>query len=360
VSKVVADIRKGKLAPVYVLYGTELAPVREVLQALREVVLVGGLEAFNHERFEGRRIDAVAPVLEACAQLPMMAERRLVELSDPDQIDKGKDEKDRRAMTALADYIAAPSPTTVLVVIGGVDGRSKLVSRAKKTGVTLRCDPLKRDNDATAYLQGLARARGLTLASDAAHALVAAVGLGQSGLDTAFELAQLHAGDGCDVTLADVEGVVAQTREAVIFNLTDAVGIGDLANALTILDELFRQSSTPPIGQANMVLAMLSRQIRLIMTAKVAKGSIEQAAGVPPFVARKLAAQARRFDEDRLRAAHRGLVWLDRGLKGGSATVVRSPQLALQRWIMEVCGGVPGAAGLAAGRGAAGAGSRGR
>ena len=52
--------------------------------AVRAAVLVPGMEAFNHERFAGRELDSLTPVLEACGQLPMMAERRLVELSDPE------------------------------------------------------------------------------------------------------------------------------------------------------------------------------------------------------------------------------------------------------------------------------------
>jgi DNA polymerase III delta subunit len=136
--------------------------------------------------------------------------------------------------------------------------------------------------------------------------------------------------------------VVSHTREQVIFELTDAVGMGDRDRALSVLDGIFQESALAEIGQANMVLAMLTRQIRLVFTATVTKGGLEDAAGVPPFVARKLRAQAQRFDEGRLRTAYAGLARLDSDLKGGSAVAGRSPRLALERWILDVCGGVPG------------------
>lgn len=343
--KILADIEAGKLAPIYVLYGDERVPIRQVIDALRAHVLAPGTEAFNHERFEGRELEGVGRVLEACAQLPMLGSHRLVELSDPDQIGKGrgKEGATKAALDGLAAYAAEPCASTVLVVTGsGVDGRSRLTKAAAKTGVARKFEAIKRDGDASAFLAELARDRGIDVDRDAAHAIVSAVGTKQAALIDALDRASLHAGASQPVTLADVEAVVTHTRETVIFELTDAVGRGDRERALGLLRHLFEESSSSEIGQANMVLAMLIRQVRLIFTASVAGDRVAEAAGVPPFVARKLTSQARRFDEPKLRAAYAGLARLDRDLKGGSAVVVRAPRLALERWILDVCGGVPG------------------
>jgi DNA polymerase-3 subunit delta len=338
------------VAPVYLLYGSEPGPVRSCIDALRKQVLEPGMEAFNHERFAGRELDAMGPVLDACAQLPVMAARRLVELDDPEAIGKGRADSDavKAQFDALVEYVGAPNPSTVLVLISsGIDGRSRLVSAVKKTGVVHKFEALKRDRDAVEFVREQARAQRMRIDPMAAQALVEAVGTGQSELLTALERARLHAGKDAPITSADVAAVAGHSREAVIFELTDAVGLGQRDVALEVLARMFTESSIPEVGQANAVLAMLIRQIRLVFVARAAGGDptrIGQRAGVPPFVAKKLAGQARGFDEPRLRRAYAGLARLDRDLKGGSYATVRAPYAALQRWILDVCEALPGTA----------------
>lgn len=334
--------------PVVLLYGSEPAPMSARLRELRAAVLAPGLEAFNHERFAGRELESMSPVLEACGQLPLMAERRLVELSDPEAVGKGRGAAAGKALDFLVEYVKAPNPSTVLVLSSsGIDGRSRLVTAAKKSGVVEKFEPMKRDEDAVAFVLEQAARSDTRIDRAVAHALVQLVGTGPSDLVHALERASLHAGAGQPVAQADLDAVVSHTREAVIFELTDAVGSGDGPRALAVLAHLFHESSQPEIGQANAVLSMLIRQLRLVFAARMAGArgaSVEEVTGVPPFVARKLAGQARRFDEGRLRRAYAALCRFDRDLKGGAHSVVKAPYLALQRWILDVCGALPGVA----------------
>ena len=338
---ILAALAKGAPSPVYLLYGSESGPIRQTVQAIRKAVLESGMEAFNHERWNGRELEGIGPVLDACAQLPVMAKLRLVELAEPDLVGKGRAEVAKASADALVEYLKAPNPTTVLVLTSsGLDGRSRFVTAAKKTGVVHKFEPLRRDSDAVDFLLDHARASGLAIERRAAQTLVELVGCGQSELIHALDRASLYAGAGRPVTHEDVEAVTSHTREAVVFELTDAVGMAQRDRALQVLAQIFHETTAGEVGQANQVMAMLIRQLRLIFVARAAganPAAIEQAAGVPSFVARKLADQARRFDERRLRRAYAGLARLDRDLKGGSYAVARGPYMALQRWILDVC-----------------------
>lgn len=338
-------LAEGTIVPVYLFYGNEPGPVKESLAALRKAVLEPGMESFNHERFAGRELEGMGPVIGSCSQLPVMTTRRLVELHDPEMVGKGRGDAAKASQSALVDYLRDPCPSTVLAIVSaGIDGRSKLVSTTKKVGFVAKYEAIKRDRDAVDFVAQVAQDQGVEIDRSALEQLVLRVGTGQSALLAALDRASLHAGQGAPVRAENVVAVCGHTRDAVIFDLTDAVGLGKRDEALSVLAHLFTESSAGEIGQANQALSMLIRQLRLVFTAKAAGGNpgrIGQVAGVPPFVAKKLAAQARGFDESRLRRAYAGLARLDKDLKGGAFSVTKSPYLALQRWILDVCEALP-------------------
>jgi DNA polymerase-3 subunit delta len=342
-----ADIKAGKLAPVYVLYGSELGPMRAVVEALREQLLDGGLAAFNHERFVGRELEGPGKVLEACMQVPMMASHRLVELDEPEAIGKGRGAANPKLLDPLIEYIGAPSPSTVLVITStGIDARSRIVTAAKKRGVIEKFEGLRRADDAIAWVREHARELGIPLDAAGAEELVERCGNSPSALAVALEQASIYAGKDAKVGAAEVAAVVTDAREAVVFDLTDAVGMGKHEKALAVLRRMFAQGEGG-MAEAGPLLAMLARQLRLLLVAHGAglrASDFERAAGVPPFVARKLLDQARRFSEERLRRAFAALVRLDGDLKGGSFVVSKAAELGMERWILEACNALPGVA----------------
>lgn len=350
--------KNGQLAPVYLLWGEDSAAVKAVVDGVREAVLrpggvSTGMEAFNHERFDAPYVLAAAEVLNACGQVPMMADRRLVELSNPEDFGKHKraeeldgevkalESKRDDAIGALIEYFDDPNPTTVLIITSaGINGTSKLVKAAKKAkGVVERKLAPASEQEAADELLDEAQRRQLPLTRGGAQALVAAVGTSLADLVPALERAVAFA-EGASVEREHVEAVVATTREANVFDLTDAVGRGDHVRALEILAHMFRTAEKDP-GQAMRLLGMLTWQMRRLCTVAFARDPA-RALNIKPFAVRKLQQQASRFDDRRLRAAYAGLARLDSDLKGGSKLAYESPYVALQRWILDTCGALPG------------------
>lgn len=348
----------GQPAPVYLLWGEDQAALKGALEALRGAILrpdgvSTGMEAFNHEQFDAPYLRAAAEVLNACEQVPMMAPRRLVELASPEDFGRHKRDEDLdgeakpleskrdAAIEALIAYFDAPNPSTVLILTStGLSGTAKLVKAAKKAKhvVERRFSPPD-DKDAASELLAEANRRGLALSPAAAQALVAAVGTMLSELLPALERAVAFA-DGARVERAHVEAVVAATREANVFDLTDAIGRGDPVQALEILARMFSTGEKDP-GQAMRLLGMLLWQTRRLCTVRFARdpGSALNLRGYP---LQKLQQQAASYDERRLRAAYAGLARLDSDLKGGSKLAYESPYMALQRWILDTCEALPG------------------
>lgn len=341
------------LPAVVLLWGDDRGGVVAKVQELRKAVLeqAPGMEAFNHERFDGPYTKTLTEVLTACGQLPIAAPRRLVELESPEAFAKhvggaaaGNTTPDK-ALEGLVAYAQSPNPSTILLLSStGIKSTSKLIKGLGKSGnaAVLRFETPK-DRDAMGVVLETAQSLGFRVDRQAATALVQAVGGARAEIRSALERAHAYA-DGGPITREAVAAVVTDQREADVFALTDAVGQGNYELALSILAKLFAHGERD-VGTGQRVFSLLVRQIRSISVARFAPPSeIGARLGVPAFIAKKYAAQAKRFDEERLARAYAALSRLDAEFKGGepgSKLASQSPYLVLQRFVLDVCGAMP-------------------
>lgn len=324
--EVMGELREGRLRPIYFLAGEERLLVDRVLRAVRKVALAGGLEEFNHDMLSPAA--GTAAVLQAVRTVPMMGERRLVEVREAEGFRAQELER-------LIPYVEAPLDSAVLLFVAGgkVDTRFKFFRALDGQGFLLRFDGIK-GALLRRFLESEARRQGATLAPRVSDLLVDLVGNDLLALAGAVEKLTLFVGEGGTVRAEHVEEVVTRTRQAVIFELTDAAGAGDAASAMGSLQSLL-QGGEPEVR----ILFMIARQVRMIWLARAAldegasPGSLPGVLGVPPFVARKVADQARRFTRERIERVHGELYRTDRLLK--SARLSRP--LILERLVLGLC-----------------------
>jgi len=291
--------------PVYVIASEHPVLVDRMVGSIRDAAVDPGWRAFNYDVIEGK--PTAARILAAAQTLPMMAPRRMVLVRDlaPMVADE---------MAALVPYFDSPSPTTVLVALTSkLDKRIKLYATAQKKGYL---HVLEAPRHPAPWIRDEAKARGVKMNGDAVERLAEAVGNDLSRLALVIEQLSVYAG-GKAVTADDVEDLVADTRERSVFELTDAIGAGDVAGALAAVGSLCDQRQSA-LG----VIAMLARFVRQVgqlhagRAAGLGKGELAQACGVPPFVVDKLATQARRLGPAAVARAQRILHDADRALKG--------------------------------------------
>ena len=127
--RALADLREGKLAPVYLVAGEERHLALDVVRAVRDVALAGATPGLNEEQMVAGEVTARA-VLSAARTLPMFAKRRLVVLRSLERWDAhGEKKANSEALDQLADYLDDPSPSTVLLLVAGkLDKRRRPVS----------------------------------------------------------------------------------------------------------------------------------------------------------------------------------------------------------------------------------------
>lgn len=128
--KILADVRAGKFAPVYLLMGEEGYFIDALTDALAESVVPEDQRDFNQILVYGQDVN-VDSLANALRQFPMMAERQLVIVKELQSLRDWKS-----ALDKLAPYIAQPTPTTVFVVAGKVEKYkpSAALTKALKKG----------------------------------------------------------------------------------------------------------------------------------------------------------------------------------------------------------------------------------
>jgi DNA polymerase-3 subunit delta len=293
------------LAPVYVLHSEHPLLVERALAAIRDEAVPAAARAFNYDVVDGKPTGA--QIVALAQTLPMMAARRLVYVRDLAQVAAGDAD-------ALVAYFAKPNPTTVVAAVTSkLDKRQKLFATANKLGYL---HVLEAPRQLAPWVRAEAAARGVKMEPAAMQRLVDAVGDDLSRLALAIDQLGVYA-EGRAVAPADVDELVAETRERSVFELTDAIGAADRARSLTAVDALCDQRESA-VG----VVVMLARHVRqlamvhALRDAGVSRGEWASKIGVPPFVIDKLIQQARAYSPAALARATRRLAEADRALKG--------------------------------------------
>jgi len=173
---------------------------------------------------------------------PMMADQRLVVVRGLEQW-----RKNAKVWDVLYGYLKQPNPTTMLVLVHGVDEKADpAIAKAARHVDLSRPSPTER----AAWLARRARKLGTTITNDAlAHLLVTVA----DDLGTAArELEKLAVSADDAITLAHVQDLVGIRHGETIHDWADAVILRDVPRATQLVDVVLTQS-----GNTGVRLVML-------------------------------------------------------------------------------------------------------
>jgi len=347
-----AEIEKGQIRPVYLVYGGEPFLIDEVHRALKGAVVRPESADFNYHVLEPGP-DQVTQALTLAQTQPFFAERRLVVVKECPAVvprRKGAAEKEppegaegpadsgeppaSGADAALLSYLKAPAPSTVLLFLAGaVDARRKVTRALAAAGAVVECQPLKPE-DAVMWVQQRAQSRGKRLGTQAANLLVERIGPDLSLLDSELEKLVLYVGEAREIPARAVEAMVSNLAETEIWRLADAVLRRDRTRAMVLLDRLLAQVDHP----LQLLVAVTNRFRQLLLVKALSTEGLSQRDGAArahmhPYAYAKMAEQARAVPrEDIVRALER-LLDADVAMKSGF-----DPRLTLETVIVELMG----------------------
>jgi len=262
--------------------------------------------------------------------------------------------------------------TTLILVTGPEEGTGRrsappvaaaLRKAVKELGRVHSCEA-PREWAVPKWLVDEARALGKRLTPALAAQFVTRAGHEMGRLRMELEKLATYMGERTDITAADIAAVVSAVPEHTIFELVDAIGSKQPAKAMRMVAVLLPGGATGApgdrAGAALSALGMIARQLRLLWQARVLldrRLPLDRPSAVPAdvaamlpqehnilqtlkaygFLAKRYAAQARRFSSEELSNALERVAEAEMSLKGQLQEASGDEQLALELMIADLC-----------------------
>ncbi|HEY9152712.1 MAG TPA: DNA polymerase III subunit delta [Anaerolineales bacterium] len=268
----------------------------------------------------------------AVNSMPFLASQRLVLLANPSARYNKADTRKK-----FLEFIEKIPDSTRLVMYEIIEPRDAekhwLNKWAEKSKLAqTQAFMLPRLKDMSGWILNEIKRQGGQMDSTAAAKLVEMVGADTR--QAAQEISKLlaYVNWARPIKVADVEAVSIVTAEPDIFAMVDALASGNGKSAQKLLHRLLEGED------AFSVWGMVVRQFRLILQAREvldAQGGVNEvtsALGVHPFVAEKVAGQAKRFSLNSLEKIYHKLLEIDEAAKRSQVAL----DLAMETLVVEL------------------------
>jgi DNA polymerase-3 subunit delta len=318
------QLAQGRIAPLYLLFGAEDYLRDACARRIADAALAGAsLREFNEMSFSLATTD-VQQAIAAAEQLPMMAARRVVRVTD-----FGKLREDDEV--ALLRYTTRPSEASVVIFVADdFDKRRKLSKSLMEACVSVEFAAMS-DAEARAwarnYLQGLkTEADERTLGE-----IIGLTGTGARRLKLELDKLSTAALPKRQITMRHVDALVGRSREMSNFELTDQLTARNRKRALETVRRLLDDGVEPL-----MLIGLLSSSYHKLALAKslMSQGApTNEVRNLAPYNMRdEFLALARRTDARALARHISRIAAADLAIKTSQAT----PRLQLELLVCEL------------------------
>jgi len=301
------------LAPLYLIAGTDQAKIDATRTRLRARAEGDGgaaaLEVF--EPSEGRGMPDHEALLAAIPALSLTETRRYL-LAD------GVERWREKQLAAVVAALAELPPDLTVVLIARAKAPAKLTKAVKAGGGEVHEFEAPKARDMPRILAGEAKRLGFALDPAAARLLVDRMGAGPVRLRNEVERLALWAGEGGQVSAGDLEAMIADTSEAAVWSLSDALIERDAAKATAIAERLIAQGE----NVTGLIYGLASRlRSACAAAAQLEEGvpskQVESSLKMHPYAAKQLVARLGRTSLEQLREATAALADLEVWCRGG-------------------------------------------
>ena len=300
------------MKPLYLIAGTDAAKIDATRARLRaRAEREGGaasLEVF--ELSEGRGMPDHEALLMAIPAMSLMDSRRYL------LVDGAERWRDKQ-LDPVAAAVAELPPDLTLVLIARAKAPPKLLKAVKAAKGEVHEFEAPKARDMPRVLVADAQGHGFRLDPAAARVLVDRMGANPLRLRNELERLALWAGEGGAVSADDLDAMIADTSEAAVWSLSDALLEGDAATALRIGEQLISQGE----NITGLIYGLASRLRQACAAAArleegVPPAQVESSLKMHPYAAKQLVRRLNNANLADLRLATEALAELELWCRG--------------------------------------------
>lgn len=224
-NSIMSQLKAGKYAPVYYLYGDEHYFIDEVSNYIEHHVLNDGEKGFNQTVLYGKDSD-VRTIVSNARRFPMMA---------PYQVIIVKEAQTLKELDEFEAYFEKPVPSTILVICNKsskLDKRTKFYKALAKH-VIFESKKLY-DNQLPPFIEAYLKSKGFKISARAVQLIADSLGADLGKICNELDKLIINKHDEKEITDTDVELKIGISREFNIFELIGAVALKNSARAFHI------------------------------------------------------------------------------------------------------------------------------
>jgi len=313
----------------YIFHGEETFLLHHYLGQLKKLLIDELTESFNFHRLTNESFD-LQMFADAVENLPMMAERTMVQVDDIDLFKMN--ETDRNRMGEILDDI--PDYCTVVFTYETAswnpDKRFKRLWDPIAENAAIVEFAKQEQRDLIAWITRHFLANQKRISSNLCIYLIELTGGTMTALNGEINKICAYSGSE-EICRADIDAVVEPVLDAVVYQMTDFLGQKQYAKALEKLHQLLKMQQEPLA-----ILGAIGSHLRKISTARVLVDNGRQVSelmslypGLKNYPAGKIMDSARRFSPDFCKRAAELVLETDYRIKTSFDTPERLLELLL-------------------------------
>ncbi len=301
-SQLKAHIKAKNLGRLYIFHGEETFLLRHYLEQMKKQRIDELTESFNYHRLTSETFD-LQSFADGVENLPMMAETTMVQVEDVDifKLHEGDREKIGQILADIPEYC------TVVFVYETVqwkpDKRLKKLWDPISENANIVEFAKQEQRDLIPWITRHFAARQKQISNDLCGYLIEITGGTMTALSG--EIAKICAYSGTDeIKKSDIDAVTEPVLDAVVFQMTDLLGVGKYYDALEKLNALLKLQQEPIA-----ILGAVGTQYRRMAVARTLIDNGKNASelmklcGMFEFAARKTMEAARRHPPEFFKTA---------------------------------------------------------
>ena len=334
------------------IYGNQQLLVEETTNSLIDQRLEGREHEWSLERFNAQEMlkpsgdsakNSVDDFLISCETLPMLSDRKVIQLDNFELIKKAVKKNDSssasRLFEAVENIINNPPDSLWFIftspVMRELDLSKPLFRNIKQSG---RIQKFVAYDNSSPFNWVVQRGekKGLPLSADAARLMINIVGNDLTDLDHELEKLSLYL-SGAPITEELIKEHIRGHKHFSVFRMTEALSRKELLPALEILDQQLQAAPREHVRLFALIIMQFRRLliIHSMLSQFYKEAEILAKISLPPFLGKQVLDQARNFSSLEMQNIYAELAKLDLRVKFKSSLA----PLLLQDLFQRICNG---------------------